>query len=390
MKGSVSKKGNKYYYALYRGRDKDTGKKKYVTSKGFRTKQEAEHALAIELGAIARDEYVLPDKMTFSQYVYQWLESYGVMNLKQTTLEGYYKYFENHILPNIGEIPIQVLKPFHLQTLYHKLLTKGRVDGKGGLSGKTVGQVHRIISKALNDAVKLEVVSRNVAKKITPPKAKKYEVKVVSLEDIPRFLELYENNKVYIAVVLALNLGLRRGEVLGLQWGNVDFSSKRIHISKNLVNTTDGPKLTDPKTDKSVRTLMISDQLIVKLRDQKLRQELFREKYGDDYVDNGFVVTRDNGEIINPGRFSHNFKDVILASEWAKEKYLELRFHDLRHSNATILMASGTISPKIISSRLGHSNIGITMDLYMHANTTMQQGAVDELDQIIYLGGKDD
>lgn len=390
MRGSVSKKGNKYYFSLYRGRSKETGKKIYVTSKGYRTKTEADKALAIELGAIAKDEYVLPDKMTFREYVNQWLESYGVMNLKQTTFEGYSKYFENHILPNIGDIPIQAIKPFHLQTLYHKLLTNGRVDGKGGLSGKTVGQIHRIISKSLNDAVKLEVVSRNVAKNITPPKAKKFHAKVLELEDISRFLAIYENNKIYIAVLLALNLGLRRGETLGLSWENVDFENKRIHIIKNLVNTKDGPKLTDPKTKESVRTLMISDSLIEKLREQQLRQEMFREKYGDDYIESGLVVSRDNGSEINPGRFSHNFKDVILESDWAKEKYLELRFHDLRHSNATLLMASGTVSPKIISSRLGHTNISITMDLYSHVNTTMQKGAVDRLDQVIYEGGRND
>lgn len=390
MRGSISKKGNKYYCATYHGRDPETGKKKYVYSKGFRTKKEAEDALAIELGAIAKDEYVLPDKMTYREYINQWLDSYGTMNLKQTTYEGYRTNFNNHILPNIGDIPIQQLKPFHLQTLYHKLLTNGRVDGKGGLSGKTVGQIHRIISKSLTEATKLEITSKNVAKNITPPKAKRFEAKVLDLEDIPRFLNLYVNNKIYIAVVLALNLGLRRGETLGLKWDNVDFRNKRIFINKNLVNTSDGPMLTDPKTKQSNRTLMISDHLIQKLMDQKMRQEKCKEKFGEKYIDSDFVVTRDNGDRINPGRFSHNFKDVILASEWAKEKYIELNYHSLRHSNASFLVATGTISPKIISSRLGHSSTNLTLEIYSHVNTSMQKQSVDRLDQIMFKGGKDD
>lgn len=385
MKGCITKKGSTYSIIVDMGRD-GNGKRKQKWFNGYKTKKEAEKALIKILSQLEDNSFIDPSKITVKEYLLNWLETYVDTNLAKTTARGYRVNVEKHVIPEFGNMLLSKLQPIHIQALYNKKLKEGRVDGKGGLSAKSVIYIHRVLRKALSQAVKLQILSKNPADFVDIPKNKSYEVKILKEDEIQSLLNAFKNTDIFIPVALAISTGLRRGEALALRWSDIDFENKTLSISQNIVPLKRGYIFTTTKSEKSRRTILITDNIIKLLEQQKELQEKNKKLLGEIYKDNDLVSCYPDGAPFNPSSFSHMFAKVLK-----KNNLSHIRFHDLRHLNATLMLKSN-IPPKIASARLGHSSIGITLDLYSHVINEMQEDAANKLDNIIFKleDGNDD
>ena len=326
-------------------------KQKYYTFRG--TKKEADVFLTEKLRELDTGLLIDTKDIRFGEYLDYWLNERCLNRLKITTIENYKRSINNHIKVSLGNINLQKLMPLHLQNFYKQCIEKG-------LSNKSILNYHMIIHCALERAVKWQILIRNVADNVEPPKPQRYQAKFLDEKQTKLLLEKAKTSEIYIPVVVTIYTGMRRGEVLGLTWDNINFENGNISISKALINTSEGLKYLSPKTQQSVRNVSIPETLVKILKKHRTDQLINKMKYGEQYINNNAVCTYENGKIFNPKRFSHMFNDLL------KDNGLPLiRFHDLRHSHASLLVKFG-IQPKIISDRLGHSNIGITMDFYSH------------------------
>ncbi|MBI9013180.1 MAG: site-specific integrase [Clostridiales bacterium] len=361
MKGSIIKRGKTYSFVVDIGVRPD-GKRNQKWHSGYPTKKEAKKAQLEILNKLMYGTYINPENTTVSEYLLSWLEDYVKQNLKETTYTGYKNYVEKHIIVALGNIKLQKLKALQIQSFYTELLKTGRTDGKGGLAPKTVLQIHRILSKALDRAYKLKMVETKETDYVEPPRKKKYKATILDFSNINKLLEAFIDTDIYIAVLLALNLGLRRGEVLGLRWSDIDFDRKVLTISQTLVSTERGPRFSDPKSDDSCRTLLISDELISVLTEVKRYQEKFIAIYKDTYSNENLVCCKKDGSYIHPGRFSHKFSDGLKQHNLPHMRFHDLRYHNLykiqtfitRSSNSSIVVKKGLdifISPFQIRHR---------------------------------------
>jgi len=377
MKGCIFKRGKKYSVVIELGRD-NNGKRIQKWFSGYKTKKEAEKALVTILHQIETNTFINPEKITLAEYLRQWMHDYVEPNLAPKTIDGYKVNIEGHIIPSIGNIPLQKLQPIHIQQFYRSKLENGRLDDKGGLSAKSVLYIHRVLRKALSNALKMQLIPRNVADAVELPKAKTYYAKFLNEKELKKLLNTLKNTDIYIPVLLASCLGLRRGEALGLQWKDIDFENKTISVIRSLLPSIGTPIFHEAKTKTSERTIVISDSIIFELEKHKNKQYRYRKLLGSAYKDYDLVTCLSDGSPINPASFSHTFARTLK-----KHNLTHIRFHDLRHSNAT-LMLKHNISPKVASERLGHSKINITLDLYSHVLKEMQVEAANKIDNAIF------
>lgn len=355
----VSKEKQSWKIRVELPKDTLTGKRKQKCYTFYGSRKEAEKFLTEKLRELDTGLLIDTKKMKFGEYLDYWKDK-TFSNLEITTKEGYIQKIEKHIKPYLSNIFIENLKPLHLQNFYEEKLQNGKLDGKGGLSARTVLALHRIIHSALEQAVKWQLVIRNVAECVEPPKAKKYEAKFLTDKQTEELIQKAKNTDIYIPIMLAIYTGARRGEILGLNWNNVDLEKGIIKIVDNLCATKNGLIIKQPKTNNGIRTIAISKSLIIILKNHKVNQMKNKIRLGEQYKDNNMVCCYEDGHLFNPKRFSAKFNELLQKNDLPI-----IRFHDLRHSHASLLVKMG-VQPKEISSRLGHSNIGITMDLYSH------------------------
>lgn len=348
--------------------------RKNFTVKG--TRKDAEKFLTEKLSEIDRGLLVYNRKMKYKDYLDLWKEKTFV-NLEITTIDGYVQKIEKHIKPYLGNIYIEDMKPLHLQNLYDKLLSEGNINNNKGLSERTVLAIHRIIHSSLKQAVRWQLIVRNIADCVEPPRAKKYKASFLSDEETRILLKKSEGTEIYIPIAIAIYTGARRGEILGLKWENINLDKGYIKIINNLCSTSKGIITKTPKTQDSIRNIAISDTLINILKQHKIEQLKNKMLLGGEYIDNNFVCSYYNGKPFNPKRFSTKFHELLK-----KNNLPIIRFHDLRHSHASLLVKLG-VQPKEISARLGHSNIGITMDLYSHLYEDVDKDVADKFEKLI-------
>lgn len=379
MRGHIKKRGKNWSVIVELPKDTITGKRKqkWYTVKG--NKKDAETFLTEKLRELDTGILIDTKKIKFGEYLDYWLKEYCKNNLSINTIEGYEQYIERHIKPSLGNIELEKLKPLQLQTFYSEKLENGKLNGKGGLSKQTVRTLHRIIHVALTQAVKWQLVARNVADCVEPPKPKKYEARFLDDEQTNLLIEKAQNSEIYIPIIIAIYTGMRRGEVLGLSWQNVNLEKKYIKVVQELSCTKQGLKILPPKTNKSIRNIAIPDSLVKILKNHKAKQMENKLLLGQEYQNIDMVCTYPNGKLFYPKRFSAKFHELL-----EKNRLPIVRFHDLRHSHASLLVKLG-IQPKVISERLGHSNIGITMDLYSHLYEEADREVADVFDKIINI-----
>jgi integrase len=277
--------------------------------------------------------------------------------LRPSTLRDY-RMSLGHVNSRLGAVRLQDLTPLQCEEAYQALLVSGR-HGRP-LSAKTVGNVHTALRRCLGDAERLGLVMRNAAAAAHPPRAVNKEMATSSADELRRFLEYVADDRLVAAYRLIASTGMRRGEALGLQWSDVDLQRSAVSINRSLTAVDGVPTWSAPKTARSRRRISLDPATVEVLRQHRTRQLQERLVAGDVWEDADLVFCREDGTLIHPDRFTKAFERARNSAGLPP-----IRLHDLRHTYATLALQAG-VHPKIVSDRLGHAGIAITLDLYSH------------------------
>ena len=349
-------------------------RQKSQTVKG--TKRDAERALHEVLLSLEQGSYVKPNKITLGEWLEQWCESFVIMNTTPRTYVSYRSIIDRHLKPGLGSIALSRLEPQQIQAYYADKLTKGRVDGKGSLSNRSVLYHHRILSKALDQAVKMGLVVRNVAKLITPPRVARAKINVLDADKASRFLDIASNTMYYTIFAMLLYTGLRRGEAIALRWKNIDSIRLELHVVESAYRIRKEFIIKEPKSLHSKRAVSLSPSLAALLLEYREDQEFMRKQMGNPLTNEDFVFSWPDGRPLDPDVVTQAFHRIA-----GQAGLKGIRLHDLRHTHATLMLKAG-VHPKVVSERLGHANIGITLDTYSHVLPGLQEAADERFDRI--------
>jgi integrase len=358
------------------GANMATGKRRIATATVRGTHKDAEKELRRLLRSLDTGEHVDPTRMTVRAWLSAWLSA-DREGVAPKTHERYSEIVNHFLAPALGNLPLAKLTPAHIQNAYNGWATAGRRDGKpGGLSPRTRRHIHRILSSALTRAVEQQLIARNPCEvfKKRLPRVERREMTTLTTEQAAQLLETIRRHRVYWPVLLALASGMRRGEILGLRWRNVDFEKGTIRIVESLEQTKAGLRFKAPKNDRT-RVVNLPAFAIEVLRHLKLEQAEHLFMLGVRQSGDTLVCCREDGEPMLPTSLTHEFAKVAGRIEGVPR----VRFHDLRHSHATQLLLAG-VHPKVAQERLGHASITTTLDLYSHVTATMQEDAATKLD----------
>jgi integrase len=381
MRGSVYKRGSTWTWHVDVVVDPVTGKRKQQTKGGFKTRRECQAALNEALTALRSGAFVEPSKRTLGSFlVDEWLPA--VHNVRPSTFSNYRTHIRTYVVPALGAVPLQRLSPAQLNAFYQVLLAKGRLRDGQGMAPKTVHNVHAILHRALKDAVRWGYVARNAADAVDPPKGLAAERQVWTPEQLRVFLHHVREDRVYAAWLLVATTGLRRAELAGLRWVDIDLVAGRVSPRRPRVVVDYAVVESDAKTPKGRRSLALDPATLTALKGHRVRQAEEKAIVGTGYQDSGLVFTMPDGSPIHPQRISAWFMQHTRAAGLPR-----IRLHDVRHSYATAALAAG-IPPKVISERLGHATIAITMDTYSHVIPGLDEHAADTVARLILGDGE--
>ncbi len=373
MRGSVIKRGSTYSVVLDLGRGPD-GKRQRKWHSGYRTKKEAEKARIELLARVDQGAYVEPSRLAFLRE--QWLPSL-TGQVRPTTLHAYRTNLERYIVPAIGNLTLQRLTPAHLNAVYGSLLVSG---GKGGrpLSARTVQAVHMTVRKALGDSARWGLVVRNVAELASPPRPRRAEMQTWTAAELRAFLEYVQAERLHALWMLAASSGMRRGELLGLRWVDVDLDRARVAVRQTLVIAGREVVFSQLKTNRGRRSIAIDPRTVEALRSWRKAQLAERLAWAGAWADSGLVFTREDGTPIHPEWLSDAFEWRIKTAGLPR-----IRFHDLRHTHASLGLAAG-IPVKVMSERLGHSSSSFTADTYQHVTPALEEQAASTVARLVF------
>ena len=366
MRGNIRQRAKgTWTIQVYLGEDSVTGKKRYLSRTVKGTKKEAELALAKLVQAAESGLDFDATRLTLEAFADRWLTNVQP-RVRAKTHHRYAELFRIHIVPVIGKIRLDKLQPLHLERVYEEAFAKG-------LSAQTVLHVHRLLYTALRQAVAWQLLSRNVAEAVTPPRPEPKDVAPLAKKDILTLLDAVKGTELEAPTVIALGTGMRMGEVLGLRWQDVDLEAGRARIVQTIQQTSEGWMVVPPKTHRSRRIVLLPTMVVQSLRRQKAAQAERRLAIGGAWVDHDLIIDRGDGEPMLTRVLSRRFSTA------ARRAGLELTFHGLRHGHASLMLAAG-VNLKVVSERLGHSTIGITADLYIHVAEEVHRQATDSFD----------
>lgn len=340
-----------------------------------------------------------PNKVTVEQWLKTWMEEYKKDNLKPTTYHSYDQLIKLHINPKIGDKKVKDLKPSHIQKLINDCYRTGRIKKKttgkeqdkkkdkpnkpskpAGLSGRTVKYIHGILLQALDQAIKERLIAYNPASKdnINLPRHEKPEIQPLYTEQAREFLQAIKDNWLYPLYLTDISTGLRRGELLGLKWQDIDFNNNTATIKRSLIQVGGKVKLQESvKTKKSKRIVSLTDDVVSELKSLKARQAQDKLLIGEFYHKDDYVFCWQDGRPLRPDYVYHHFKKLLEQC-----KLPESRFHDLRHSFATIMLEQG-VDLETVSTMLGHNSLAITADIYTHVRQEIQTTAANKLNDAL-------
>lgn len=361
----------------------EDGKRKYFYAK---TQQKVLEKLDAAREEKRRGTLVIAPQQTVAQYLAYWLEHTVKDTVRPRTYGRYEEIVRLHIVPVFGKVKLQALTPQHVQTLKSQKL-------KQGLSATTVSAIQDMLHKALDDAMKMGLVARNVCEVVSPPRKQHKEIHPLTAEQSRRLLDAAKGHPQEALFVLALATGMRRGELLGLKWQDIDFTGNVLYVRRALsrLPTQMGRERGDlyieaePKTRSSRRSIALPQFAVEALKQHRIRQEEMRRAAGDAWEDHDYVFCNPLGTHLDPGYGVLTQLKLLLK----KAGLPDVRFHDLRHSAATLLLSKG-VHPKVVQEILGHSEISMTMDIYSHVLPTMQREAMDKLNQAFLIDAEKD
>ena len=358
--GTVNQRYKGSWELKWYGPADQNGNQKRISETVRGTKKEAEKILRERLLSVDNGSFVDKSKETVSEFMNRWLKTYAATNVTLRTAHGYEGYSRRYINPTIGKIALQSLTPSQVQKVYADMLDRG-------LSNTTVLHLHRLLKEALGHAVKWGILARNVADAASPPRSEQKQMAMWDVPTIIDFLELSHGTRFGHIHEFAVLTGLRRSEICGLKWESVDLEAGSLSVVATLQRIKGHGLVTGtPKTKRSRRTVDLAPETIELLRTIRGGQMAQQLEYDSVWQNTGYVFTDFDGSPLAPDWLSKDFCGLVRAHGLP-----QLTFHGLRHAFATLGLKAG-ISPKVVSEALGHSSVGITLDIYSHVLPNMQ------------------
>ncbi len=369
--GNIRKRKDGRWEGRYTaGFDPATGKQVFKNVLG-KTQNEVKEKLKKALEESQKLDFTRTGKYTVSRWMEEWFENVCKIKVRPSSHQTYRGYIDHHIAPYIGKTPIEKLSTMDLQKLCRKLMDKGRVERieskkqPKGLGPKTVRNVMQVISSAMDFAVAQKIITDNPCKALELPKVEKQEMQTIPAEQLQAFLMEAKASGVYEMYYIELSTGLRRGELLGLKWQDIDWSNAVITVRRQVARVNGEITEAPLKTKNSYRRVSISPQAIEVLKTQKAK------------TSSEYVFPSPTGGPISPDSVNNMLKRVLARAGIPK-----VRFHDLRHTFATIALQNG-VDIKTVSSILGHFSAGFTLDTYAHVTTAAQKEAAATIGNVL-------
>jgi integrase len=356
------------------GRDPMTGKRltRYLTFRG--TKRAAEAELTRLLSRRDDGVHVDPTKMNLGEYLHHWLTANIERRVAARTAHRHRGIVEKNIIPRLGNIPLRKLTAVHIEAFEADLQREGRVNGKGGLSAQTVKHVHRTLSQALRHAVRQNVLVKNPAEAVQPPRPEDREIVILSKPEIGTILSAAQGTELFVPILVGVTTGVRRGELLALRWSDLDLDAGYLIVNQALEQV--GRKITfkPPKNKKSRRKVTLPDTTTKALRQYRKTQAEERLRMGLPAAARTLVFSRPNGEPLDPDAVSKAFKRIVSTA-----KVTPISLHGLRHTHISHLLMDG-VHAKVVSERAGHSTVAFTLSRYAAYIPNLQQDAAERVD----------
>jgi integrase len=373
MKGHIRERSPGHWAIVVDVRDPKTGKRRRKWHSFRGTKRGAQAEVTRLIHELNTGSYVEPSKVTMAALLDRWLDDVRT-RVTHKTHERYAQICHKNINPVLGAIPLADLRPEQISKAYADALVSGRRDGKGGLSLQSVRHMHALIKSALSQAMVWKLLSVSPAEVVKGPKLRRPQMHTYDLEQTADMIKAARGQRVFVPIILAVLCGLRRGEIAALRWRSVYLEAAQLAVAESAEQTKAGVRYKEPKSGRG-RTVALSATVVAELKAHRLQQAQDLLQIGKRLTGDDFVVAQFDGSPLLP----HS-----IGQEWVRflgrHRYLpRIRFHDLRHAHATHLLASG-VHPKVASERLGHSKVGITLDLYSHVLPNMQANAAAIVD----------
>jgi len=380
VRGHIAKRGKTWTYWIELAPGPD-GRRRQKTKGGHRTKKLAEDAANELIAALQNGTYIEPTRVTVGQFLLEQWEPAIRATIRPSTFASYDMHVRKYLVPRLGGIQLQKLTSPAINALYGELLHPA--DGGRGLSASTVRRIHATLHKALRDALRWQLVVRNVASAADPPRASRPEMHVWTAPQLRAFLNGVSDSPHAALWTFYALTGARRGEGLGLRWADVDLDGRRAAIRQTVIPLRTGTAFSEPKTDKGRRSIALDDDTVAVLRRHRRAQLEDRLAVGVGYNDIDLVFARPDGAPLNPEWISRTF--TRLARRLGLP---QIRLHDLRHTHATLALVAG-VATRVVGDRLGHSALAVTADTYQHVTLDLEEDAAERVARLVF-GEPDD
>ncbi len=365
--GTIRQRADGRWEAMYTYHDA-TGHMKRRSLYG-KTQREVREKLTAALRALDQGDAPITDRQTVAQFLDRWLADVVKPSVRPKTYHSYAQLVRLHLKPALGRHQLAKLLPQHVQGMMNDKLA-------AGLSPRTVQYLRAVLRRALGQALKWGLVARNVATLVDPPRSERHEMQALNPSQAGQFLEAARGDRLEALYRVALSLGLRQGEILGLRWEDVDFDAGTMRVRVQLQRIDGKPRLVDLKTVKSRRTVALPAALVMALKAHRMHQLEERLLAGGRWQDWGLVFTSTIGTPLDARNLTTRYKALLKRAGLP-----DVRFHDLRHSCASLLIAQG-VPPRVVMEILGHSQISLTLNTYTHVLLDAQRQAADVMDRL--------
>lgn len=365
------RKRSKNYIVYLEYVDKETNKKKQKNMGSYPLKRDATKRLVEVKEEIYKEELLLPNEMILSDFIVDFLEKYK-MNLSITTYNSYIRICKKYINPLLGDLKLCDIRPIHIQNYVDDLLDL--------LTPQTIRVHLNILNLAFKRAYRLKLIKENVVQYVEVPKNKKFKNEIYNAEDMKNLLEKCRGSSLELPIILASGLGLRISEILGLTWNNIDFNDYTITVEKITVRDNGKVILKEPKTESSIRTITAPKEIILMLK--QLKKDRLAAKLKGEKSHRELIFYDKNLNPIGQDVISKRFRLFLNENDLK-----HIRFHDLRHSHVTMLI-DAKVPIKVISERVGHSNVNTTLNIYSHALKEMDKEASDKISATLFDGNR--